>query len=217
MVERETKQKIGPYPELFKRLIREKPNISQDCQYGYVMSETKDNQTRPLLAASNLLRREFIEKIAIPDPSPPYTYGYPGPEYCKQILKENGLDYKQIVEIKPKNHNPHMNTQTELQTLSRYIKEKQYTKNILIIAPWFHVLRSYITALSELKKIKMDIKIFVLSVPYKASEAITHSQGIQRSNRRAICWKELKKCQEYDNLISGEEALNIFQKHRYNN
>lgn len=196
------------------RLLRKETLLAGQAQVGYVMAETRDNQPASLKKAVDLLQQGVIKKIAIPDPLPPYSYGYPGPGYCKQILLEADVEEKQITTISPDVHLPHMNTQTELIMVAGYLKKTGYRENIIIITPWFHALRSYLTALSEFKNADLGTKVFVSSVLLKPFETVTHSQGTQQGSRRGIFYEEIGKCQTYNNLMSAGEALEIYKSHR---
>lgn len=194
------------------RLLRKEVLSPKQAQLGYVMAETRDNQLASLAQASDLLRQGVIEKIAIPNPLPPYDYGYPGPDYCKQILLKAGVQESQVTIISPDKHLSRMNTQTELNMVAEYLRKTNYNDNIIIVVPWFHALRSYITALSELKKNDLNVKVFVSSVPLGVFEIVTHSQGIQEGSRRKIFYEEIRKCYSYNNLISIKEAIETHKK-----
>ncbi len=199
---------------ILNRLLRKETPLPGQAQVGYAMAETTDNQSASLVQASNLLKQGVIKKIAIADPLPPYDYGYPGPDYCIRILLGLGVQKDQVMTISPSTHVPSMNTQTELIMVTEYLKKTGYNGNITIIAPWFHLLRSYITALSEFKNAYLKTKVFVSSVPLGPYETVTHSQGIRQGSRRGIFYEEIGKCQTYNNLMSAGEALEIYKKHR---
>lgn len=194
------------------RLLRKEAIEPGQTRIGYVTGETSDNQPAALKHAATLLQQGIVDKIAIPDPLPPYDYGYPGPGYCKRILIESGVEENQITTISPSAHLPNMNTQTELIMVTEHFKKTEYVKNLVIVAPWFHILRSYITALSEFKNGGLDTKIFISSVPLNPYEEVRHSQGIQTGTRRRIFYEEIEKCFLYKNLIPIDKALEIYRE-----
>jgi len=197
------------------RLLRKETIPPKQARLGYVMAETQDNQPASLSKDTLLLQQGVIENIAIPNPFPPYVYGYPGPQYCKNILDTLGVHNNQITFITPDTPLKQMNTQTELIMVADYLNNIGYKENIVIIAPWFHILRSYITALSEFQNVGADINIFISSVamldPY---ETVLHSQGVQKGTRRSIFREEVDKCRSYPNLISIDKAIEIHYKHK---
>ena len=196
-----------------QRLLRKEVLPLGQIEMGYVMGETVDNQRQSLEQAAFLLKQGVIKKIATPDPHPPYIYGYPGSNYCTQILISLGVVNNQIIKVSSDTHYPQMNTQTELNMFADYLQKQDDTSNIIIIAPWFHALRSYITALSEFKNTNLDRRVFISSVYLNPYKKITHSQGIQKGTRRKIFHEEVEKCTSYKNLISIEEALEIYKRH----
>lgn len=212
-MEIENRYQLTDYLTL-QRFLRKEKLLPGQAQIGYVVGETSDNEPASLERAFNLLKQGVIEKIAIPDPLPPYNYGYPGPNYCRQILLDVGTRENQILTISPETHSPGMNTQTELAMVAKFIKKTEYKSGLIIIAPWFHILRSYITALSELKNVGLDTKVFISSVPLTPYETVKHSQGVQEGSRRNIFNKEIAKCKSYKNLVPVEEALEIYKIHR---
>lgn len=210
-MEREQTSQIKDYLELNHLLRNEAIGVGLS-RLGYVVSETSDNQPATLLRARDFLNWGVIEKIAISDPLPPYVTGFPGPEYCTQILIDSGVKEEDIVIIQPKVRPP-WNTQSELATVAKYL-ETSKDKNILLITPWFHTLRTYITALSEFKNLGLLTKVFVSSVDLNPYEEVTHSQGIQRGTRRKLFSEEIQKCIGYKNLISVSEAFQTYKRDR---
>jgi uncharacterized SAM-binding protein YcdF (DUF218 family) len=203
---------VKDYLGLQRLLTKETLSVGQ-ADLGYVVGETIDNQPQTLAQSATLLDQGIIKKIGIYDPLPPYQYGYLGPEYCRQVLHKAGVKKDQILIISLNKHFPKQNTQTEFRLVAEYLGKIGYNGNIVIIAPWFHILRSYITALSEFGEIGLGNKVFSLAVPLKPYEVVRHSQGIQQGTRRTIFYEEVYKCATYKNLISIKEAREIYNKH----
>lgn len=170
---------------------------------GYVMSETKDNQSQPLHQASLLLATGNIEAIAISDPkSPVYDYGYPGPNYCLDILKSINVPPDKIVLVTPQSPLDNINTATELDMVADYLKKRPGIDSFVIIAPRFHLLRSYLSALTAFKQHQMEkVRIYVSGVGLPIYETVVHSQGIQIASRAQITLEEIVKCMKYKTLF----------------
>lgn len=183
---------------------------------GYVISETKDNQFQPFRQAALLLANRNIQTIAIPDPkSPVYNYGYPGPEYCLDILKSINVPQDKIVLVTPQSPLDNINTATELDMVADYLKKRPSINSFVIIAPHFHLLRSYLSALTAFKQHQMEkVRIYVSGVNLPIYETVVHSQGTQLASRSQIAFEEIVKCMKYKNLIPINEALELHRKHR---
>lgn len=205
--------KIGEYLTL-QRLLRKEHLPPGAAELGYVMAETVDNLPLSLLQAKKLLEQGVVKRVAIPDPWLPFIYGYPGPDYCKEIFLYAGVNKDKIIMISPETYVPGMNTQTELGFVAAYLKEINASKNLVIIAPWFHSLRAYLTALSEIKKAGLEMMVYISSVSLDPHEVVAHSQGIQKGTRRRIFYTEIEKCERYKNLIPIEGAREIFKNQR---
>lgn len=210
-MEREPVDQISVYLDLNRRL-RKEPIAPGVCRLGYVVSETIDNQPATLIRTKELLKAGIIKKALIADPMPQFSPGYPGAEYLRQVFEETGVkDYESIV---TDSDTPvSWNTQSEMATLAQYLKKTE-DKNVLLIVPWFHSLRSYITAVSEFKNANLETRVFVSSVEMDPFETVTHSQGIQKDSRRKIFYEELRKCGRYKNLIPVDEALKTYKRDR---
>lgn len=181
-------------------------------EIGYIVGETTDNLPQSLSSAATALNSGNIKTIAVLDPkSPEYNYGYPGPKYCLEELINFGVPKDKITVISSQKPLQKINTSSELEIVAEYLKETNYKGNFVLIAPWFHILRSYITFLSALKENADKIIVNVLSVPLSPYEEVVHSQGIQKGTRLKIFTKEIAKCIKYENLLRIEEALKIHQ------
>lgn len=210
-MEREKLNQTKDYLKL-NRLLRNETIGTGLSRLGYVVSETIDNQPSTLLRTKEFLKSAVIEKILIPKPLPSLSPGFSGGEYCLKILEDLGVSEKDILTIVPETQ-PVWNTQSEMTTLAEYLKTSR-EKNILLITPWFHTLRTYITAISEFENANIETKVFVSSVELNPYEEVIHSQGIQTGSRRKIFSEEIQKCINYKNLMSIGKALEIYKRDR---
>lgn len=177
-------------------------------EIGYVVGETTDNLPQSLSSAAIILKQGKIKKVAILDPkSPVYDHGYPGPEYCLKGLMDLGVRQDKIIVISPDKPFESINTASELSIVAEYLKETGYKGNLVLIAPWFHILRSYITLLTALRQNTDKVIVNALSVPLPPYEKVVHSQGVQTGTRLEIFFQEIVKCIKYKNLIRAGEAL----------
>lgn len=212
IVNQTSQEELLKYFQLSGLLLSEVlPNVP--AEIGYVVGETRDNLLQSLLTAATIFKKGQIKTIAILDPrSPSYNYGYPGPGYCIEELINFNVSRDKITIISSNKPLENINTASELSIVAEYLKEVGYKGNLVLISPWFHILRSYITLLTALMENTDKVIVNALSVSLPPYEKIIHSQGLQKGTRTEIFVQEIIKCIKYKNLIRIDGALQIRSK-----
>lgn len=187
---------------------------------GYAVSETPDNEDHVLFMVADLLFRGEISRIAIMDPqSHIYNYGYAGPKKCSKALLAKGVKDDEILVIKSSAPIAMPHTFTEMQFVLPRLSEMGQ-EAILLIAPAFHLLRAYISAVSVVIQEKLPLKLYgARAVPNSWFVEVVHSQGKEKRRRDMLIVSELAKCIKYldprygaSRHISTREVLEFFQR-----
>lgn len=74
-------------------------------------------------------------------------------------------------------------------------------KNIAVVAPEFHMVRTFIHFVTATLKTAPDLNIWpIIGSPLSWDEVVAHSQGVQRATRRDIASDEYRKVFTYSGL-----------------
>ncbi len=188
--------------------------------YAYLVSETPDNQESVIARARELINMGDAQGLIVAD----FEYdeqpiGYLGAkEYLKQ-LQRNSVAPHRVITVKPKPNHRFVDppqTTTEMAMIIDFIADKE-AKELIIIAPPFHLLRSYIAAVTAIIRSRQDICIWVApGTPLAWEEQATHSQGSYKDMRKNFIITEVVKCLrywEYDHIVSPRLALAHYTRH----
>jgi len=190
---------------IFRTLCDPFSDIQADA--AYLFGQTSKNQEAVFETGIDLIKRDRVDKLLIPD-SPPRG-GYPGYDAWYQALIAYGLDGSKIIGI-PTGSYPNLNTLVEAQTLVRYAQEKEMT-NLFVVAPPFHQPRAFMTtvtvALAEFPELRIYNRVGT-ALPW--NENVTHSQGTLRAPRSELIQHELERIERYQHkgdLATADEIL----------
>ncbi|MBI4120935.1 MAG: hypothetical protein HY457_01630 [Parcubacteria group bacterium] len=152
----------------------------------------------PLEKGVELFHRDCVQRLAI-------QYGgdtgvYCGFEHCVEKLRTLGFlaPEESIVPI-PINRAifPKLNTLTEMILTIRKAKELGW-KKLVIVAPAFHQLRSFITAVTVAIREYPELSLYNCpGTPLPWHEHVVHSQGIVRGFRTNIFRGEIERIAAY--------------------
>ena len=183
------------------------PFSDTQAEAAYLFGQTSKNQESVFETGVDLIKRDRVDKLLIPD-SPPRG-GYPGYDVWYQALTAYGLDGSKIIGI-PTGSYPNLNTLVEAQALVRYVQKKEVTKLFVVAAP-FHQPRAFMTtvtiALGEFPELRIYNRVGT-ALPW--NENVTHSQGTLRAPRSELIQHELERIERYQHkgdLAAADEIL----------
>ncbi len=175
---------------------------------AYLYCQTRDNQKSIFQTAQFLLNHSFTSKILILGAKS--KSGYPGFEEWKHQLLQLGISMEQIERVK-KEGTSELNTLIESEALIRFSKQQRYG-SIFVVAPPFHQLRAFMTAVTV--SIREYPELLIYSYPGATmpwQEEVVHSQGTLIAKRLELIQKELERIEKYQekgDLASFEQVLN---------
>ena len=191
-----------------KLLVRVLCDVRPKCSVdgAYLYCQTDSNHQSLFQTAFFLLEKSFTSKILILQTEA--KSGYPGFSQWLNLLQKAGLSEKQIVGVEL--DTPVMlHTMIESEALVRFASQKGY-KSLFVIAPPFHQLRAFMTAVTVVLKTNSDLLLY--SFPADAmpwGEAVVHSQGTLMATRKELIHMELERISLYQKkgeLASFEEV-----------
>lgn len=185
--------------ELAELLIRTFNDIrpSDPADAAYLFAQTECNQEASFGAA---MRSETLELLLL-DTGP--RSGYPGSTAWKMELAKSGYNPKRITEV-PMENSILLNSRTESQALMHFVKEENF-QSLEVIAPPFHQLRAFMTAITIALEENVDIKIYSHpGLPFSWNETVVHSQGTLKAERRQLIHEELARIETYQ--LKGDLA-----------
>lgn len=185
----------------------------------YLVGSTEDNEGSVLAAAISLMEHRSGTDIALgnyPEHGANYTGWREWPDCLRAFLNEPSIlliDRYDEAEI--------TNTYTEEVVLARYLKIHPGYRKICIIAPPFHQLRSFISAVTAFRENGLGhISIFNQpGTPLAWDEAITHSKGAKRveggdryihAARHTLIDEEFDRLLKYKNLLPPSKVLEYY-------
>ncbi len=179
----------GELAELLFRTFNDiQPRYPADA--AYLFAQTVSNQAASITAARHA---DAFEVLLL---STPPRSGYPGAAAWKKELINSGYNPHRIAEV-PMNADILLNTRTEAQALMSYV-QREPIQTLEIIAPPFHQLRAFMTAVTIALEENVDIRIY--SRPGQAlpwNETAAHSQGTLQAERRQLIHEELARIKTY--------------------
>lgn len=167
-------------PELYNMVMHDyRPSFTKGI---YVFIETEDNWGSAFRAASGLIKRDAATEV--------YSVwhkkwkGSPGYEKWKDKLERfvgfGRVKYIGLDDLR------RVNTLSESMALIRFANENQMD-SFYLVAPPFHMLRAFMTAVSVAISYGVKINLFAYpGVPQDLNQIVAHSQGEVRKSRRDI-------------------------------
>jgi hypothetical protein len=174
---------------------------------AYLYCQTVSNHESTFQSATSLLNSLLISKIFILQIEA--KSGYTGYDNWKHQLNLFGIAEDQIEGVNLKS--AMLNTLTESEALVQFAKQRSHS-SLFVIAPPFHQLRVFMTAVTVALNVYPKLKIY--SFPGTAmpwNENVLHSQGVLKAKRRQLIQTELERITKYQNkgdLASTESVLN---------
>lgn len=196
--------------ELAELLFRTFNDIrpSQPADAAYLFAQTESNQEASFGAA---MRTEAYELLLL-DTEP--RSGYPGFNTWKMELAKSGFNPKRITGV-PMDNSILLNSRTESQALMEFIKQGEF-QTLEIIAPPFHQLRAFMTAITISLEENVPVKIYSHpGLPFPWKERVVHSQGTLKAERRQLIHEELERIETYQSkgdLTSTTAVLNYLNQ-----
>ena len=180
---------------------------------AYLVGETKDNARSVLERGADLWKRGLIPKLAIQKGGD--GFGYCGFGYSVEILKRLGIPEQDIVGIEYRFEFGErvINTLTELITAVRFAKKQEW-RRLCLVAPEFHMRRSFLTAVTVIDREYPSLKVYSrVGTPLPEDEMVVHSQGTLTGTRLELATAEDKRIVNYQKsgspylLVSVQRAL----------
>ena len=148
-------------------------------------------------------------------------FGYCGFQHSTEFLKALGVCDKDImgIEYQFEDFNDKVNTLTELINTVRFARDHGWRK-LLLVAPHFHQLRSFITAVTAVDQEYPELKVYnCLGNRLDWNEPAVHSQGaLHATTRFDLIEGEMKRIVAYQKdgqpypLVSVERALKYLKE-----
>jgi len=174
---------------------------------AYLVGETIDNASSVLLRGAQLWKQGLVPKIAIQKGGE--GFGYCGYEYSRRQLLLGGVPANHIIPM------PILSEFEEGKIVHMAMDLKW--RRVYIVAPPFHQLRSFITAVTAADHAYPELKIYnYVGVPLSWKKPAIHSQGTFSGNRIELFLGEIQRIQTYQEasvkapltpLVSIERAL----------
>ena len=148
--------------ELLTRVLGDytgSPIPEQFFDVAYLLAETEDNASSVWCRGADLWRERSIP-LGVQQFGE--GWGYVGSQRSRKALQDLGVSASHIVSVPMLlefEQLKEVNTLTELITMVRYAKEHEW-KRILLIAPHFHQLRSFMTAVTALDREYPELKVY---------------------------------------------------------
>ncbi len=176
------------------------------CAMVYVFAQTDDNRMGVLERVSEMAKQGKTHTIGLCDGET--AHGYSGFEAWADVLRSYGVGSVPIIRIKAKGN---VNTRTEASALVNYCAGVR--GDLCVVAPAFHLLRAFITTITELQKSEECMRIFAASGT-EASwvERVRHSQGVVVGTRYELLISELGRiakyrAPEFGGMATAEEVI----------
>lgn len=199
-----------------------------DLDIAYLVTETPDNdfsciETAAVISQRNRYRRARGSKIVLIGIAGFTHPALDHPDNIQKKLERGGVQSDEIVRINykdaPTGPKGLHHTGTELAMVARFAIERG-CKNVGVIAPPFHQLRSYFHALTAVRRMGVEHQVKIFNCPglwLDWTAMAIHSQGEQKDFRYNILREEIDKVLKYwreGHIISPLDALECFVYHR---
>jgi len=171
----------------------------------YVMGETVDNQDSSINGAVDCYAHNQSRAIII---CTGHTRnGYSGAEYIRAKLKEKG--YSGPI-LNSNLSEDVFNTYTELKALINFAKDEGL-ESVGIVAPEFHLVRAFVTAVSCAIKFYPKLKLYTQrGSPLPWQNVVKHSQGKLVGTRLELLvteWARLSVYSQKGDILLPQEIL----------
>lgn len=206
----------GSVVDLADRLMNDQRPRLEDA---YLFANTSDNEQSLFQAARQMRLEGLASMFWIIDGTD--AYGFPG--YRKwhgragravgydnwlELLTGKLLGYNKHIKAVPIQNRRGVNTMNESQALVDFA-EKEGRRFWYAVAPEFHLVRAYMTLVSEILHSGQDISVFSFpGAPLPWDEVVRHSQGRTvdtRANLLAV--HEMDRIKKYPNLLPARDIL----------
>lgn len=178
----------------------------------YLYGQTPDNETSVLKAGVFLYGLGPAKMIAISASGA--VAGYPGFDGWKRKLIGMGVPDGDILGVPLSDDFP-PSTHAEARGVVKCAEERGW-KSIYVVAPPLHLLRAFVTTVSEALKQRSPLLVYSFpGIAQSWEEHVIHSQGIQEGTRAELLSEELKKIEDYykkGDLASAEEVLQYLDR-----
>ena len=167
----------------------------------YLFSQTRDNEAGQVEKAKELSLKFPHVKILICGEDGCRRCGWEGHERFSEVLLGAGIR-REVIDVVPFPVSaPTINTLNESQALVEHLKSCDY-KNLVLVSPFFHQVRSTITFLSCLTSACLctSSPFAVYSSPAKVlqwEETVAHSQGTLKGTRTSFIRSESDRIWKY--------------------
>lgn len=176
---------------------------------AYLFTQTKGNQSSVLIKGAELLKTGIADHLLILDDLEKSNLGYPGAGSWLLEIQKLGVNTNS--DVWTIGCRQPLNTFSESLALAGYAI-RTGAKQLIIIAPPFHMVRAFISVVSAIRKLEItDLKIYCqvgLTLPWNGQTA--HSQGTLVATRQKLILTELERIylyREKGDLVSTCEAL----------
>lgn len=171
----------------------------------YLFGQTADNSASVLERGARVAMDKGI-KLAVCGGE---GHGYDGFDRWVEELMSRGVKKEHIIEIPFKGES--LNTYTEAESFVNFAARESWQSAYVSAVP-FHQLRAYMSVVSVIMQRRIQLEVYnLVGEALNWNEIVTHSQGVQRGQRRSLIEAELEKIKKYQlkgDLISTTEVLN---------
>lgn len=197
--------------ELMTRVLCESQVPWRDIDGVYLFGQTSDNEDSVLNMAveiHTLLRK----RIFLCDGET--GHGYPGFPMWQKKLLARGVGEDSIFPIRTP-YEKNINTHSEAESLVGFAKSNDWEKAV-VVAPPFHQLRAFITAVSVAVREYPELQIWsCVGTPLDWGTRVRHSQGTTVGTRIELLAGELARIHKYyekGDLISAGDVLSYLNR-----
>ncbi len=177
---------------------------------GYIVCATRDNQLSSIDRIALLRAEGWIKKILVCHGH--LKSGYSGSEFVLSMLISRAIT-KNVVIFDC--WAEEFNTFTETESLIMFAKYVGY-KRIVISAPPFHQIRTFISCVSHAIKHYPELSLYSSpGIAMNWREKVTHSQGILEDTRANLIkgeWERLYRYHQKGDLVSSQEVLSYLNQ-----
>jgi len=175
----------------------------------YLFTETDYNEKSSFIAARDLVEKDAAANFFIANAG---GKGSPGFAHWAERLGKftgPGRVLPLNIPIPPNPKDSWINTYSESEALVDFaLKENRVTW--YVVAPPFHLLRSFMTVASSSIRRGSKISFYAYpGAPQEWDEFVLHSQGKEKGTRRNLIGKELERIKEYTAVGHIEQPQNI--------
>lgn len=199
---------------LKRRVMADMLPIMGTADMIYCVGGTSDTQDQDIRVGSKLWHAGHAKTIGVL--GAPAKSGYPGFEFCYDLLISHGIDKAAIfpVDILPEDRDK-MSTYTEGKALF-YHAGIQRWKTIIVCAPFFHQIRAVSSFISLLNQQHPELWFFNQPGEWQdLRKRVTHSQGIVEGDLFELLISEFGRLYRYHDkgdILSCAELLEYYDR-----